>query len=151
MHRLTTLMIAAALAVGGATLLAERQSAAAGDGAMAPGGRFIAALAAHDFDGAEALLADDIEFKAYTPTKRFFELKGAANMMTLMHEWYDAPSSIDMLETDRVIDRHRVSYRIRWQDPAGASFVFEQHAFYDLVEGRISRMELVCSGDRPLS
>ena len=151
MRKLTILMIVAAVTVAGATVAAGGSSkAGAGDGAMAPGGRFIAAVVGHDFDGAQALLADDIEFKAYTPSKSFFELKGAGAVMALMHEWYDPPSAIEMLETDRVIDRHRVSYRIRWQDPAGASFVFEQHAFYDLAHGRISRLQLVCSGDRLL-
>jgi SnoaL-like protein len=152
MRKLTILILVAALAVGGPIVLAGGSSNAAGDdSAMAPGGRFIAALAGHDFNGAQALLADDIDFKGYTPSKAFFELKGARDVMALMHEWYDPPSAIEMLETDRVVDRHRVSYRIRWRDPAGASFVFEQHAFYDLVDGRISQLQLVCSGDRPLS
>lgn len=152
MRKLGKVILIAALAVGGPIVVAGGWSNAADDDrAMAPGGRFIAALAGHDFDGAQALLAHDIDFKAYTPSKAFFERKGIRDVMALMHEWYDPPSAIEMLETDRVADRHRVSYRIRWRDPAGASFVFEQHAFYDLTDGRISRLQLVCSGDRPVS
>jgi SnoaL-like protein len=151
MRKFAVVVVIATLAAGGGVVLAQGSSqASAGEAAMAPGGRFIEALVEHDFDGAQALLGDDVEFKAYTPTKGFFELKGAADVMTLMHEWYDPRSSIEALETDRMVDRHRVSYRIRWQDPAGAGFIFEQHAFYDLVDGRISQLQLVCSGDRPL-
>lgn len=55
-----------------------------------------------------------------------------------------------LLETTRVVDRHRVGYRIRWSAPDQGTFVFEQQAFYDTTGGRIAHLQLVCSGDRPL-
>lgn len=49
------------------------------------------------------------------------------------------------------MDRHGVGYRIRWTSPDGAAFGFHQQAFYDVAGGRITHLQLVCSGDRPLA
>ncbi len=116
-----------------------------------PGAQLIEALVARDFDRAESLLAPGIEFKGYTPTKGFFELTGSEAVMSLYHEWYEADSVIEGLDTEEIVDRHRVGYRIRWTDPDGAAYVFEQQAFYDIADGKITHLQLVCSGDRPLA
>lgn len=115
------------------------------------GAQLIEALVSRDFDRAESLLAPGIEFKAYTPTKGFFELTGADAVMTLFHEWYEADSAIEVIDTEQVVDRHRVGYRIRWASPEGTVFVFAQQAFYDVTDGRITHLQLVCSGDRPVA
>jgi len=118
---------------------------------IAPGAQLIEALAGRDFEGARSLLTPDIAFKAWTPTKGYFELAGADAVMTLLREWYEADSLIEATETDQIVDRHRVGYRIRWTAPEGDAFVFEQQAFYDVTGGRISALQLVCTGDRPLA
>jgi hypothetical protein len=121
------------------------------DRSDAPGAQLIEALVARDFDRAESLLAPGIEFKAHTPTKGFFELSGSDAVMTLFHEWYEADSVLEGIDTEKVVDRQRVGYRIRWTSPDGSAFVFAQQAFYDVAGGRITHMQLVCSGDRSLA
>jgi hypothetical protein len=39
---------------------------------------------------------------------------------------------------------------VRWHNPSGEQFVFEQQAFYHLTAAGISWMHLVCTGHRPL-
>ncbi len=142
---------AGASSEGNAPVAGQAAAGSDADRSIAPGAQLIEALTTRDFDRARSLLAPDIEFKAYTPTKHFFELSGADAVMTLLREWYDAESVIEGIETERIVDRQRVGYRIRWTSPEGAAFVFEQQAFYDVAEGRITQLQLVCSGDRPLA
>ncbi|MGH9042948.1 MAG: nuclear transport factor 2 family protein [Acidimicrobiia bacterium] len=139
------IVVALALLVG-----AGVQAGASSDTAAPVGARLMEALVAKDFDRAESLLAPDIEFKGYTPTKGFFELSGSDAVMGLYHEWYEADSVLDYVDTEEVVDRHRVGYRIRWTSPESDPYVFAQQAFYDVAGDRITHLQLVCSGDRPL-
>jgi len=110
---------------------------------------FIHALADRDFAAAQAVLAPDIEFKGHTPSMGFVERKGSEAVMTLMREWYATAEALEKLETDRVVQRRHVGYRVRWKADGGP-MVFEQHAFYDVDDrGRITRWQFVCSGDQP--
>lgn len=47
------------------------------------GARLIESLVDREFDRARSLLAPNIQFKGYTPTKGFFELSGADAVMAL--------------------------------------------------------------------
>jgi hypothetical protein len=72
--------------------------------------------------------------------------------MTLMREWYSPAEAAESIRTGTVVDRRWVHYRIRWSSAADGTMVFAQRAFYDLdAGGLISRMHLVCSGDRKVS
>ena len=118
---------------------------------MPVGARLIESLANGDFSQARSLLAPNIQFKAYTPTKGVFELFGEDAVMALYLEWYEAESVAEAIETERVVDRNRVGYRIRWKDAENKTFVFQQQAYYDVTDGLITHLQLVCSGDRPLT
>lgn len=119
---------------------------------MPLGAELIAAVVAHDFDRARSLLADTVELKGYTPSKGYFELQGAEAVMKLLAEWYEpADQSLEAIETGQVPGRHRVGYRVRWSTPEMGAHVFEQQAYYDVADGRISGLQLVCSGDRPVT
>ncbi|MGZ4150671.1 MAG: hypothetical protein ACXVQJ_11555, partial [Actinomycetota bacterium] len=52
------------------------------------------------------------------------------------------------VETVPVADRERLRYRLR-VDSDGEPFLVEQQGYYDAVEGRITRMSLMCAGFRP--
>lgn len=151
----TTTLVAFALAGGGFTALASDDAgtsqAAAGRKPLPAGAEFIHALADRNFDAARATLAPGIEFKGHTPSMGFVERKGADPVMSLMKKWYATAESIESLETNRVVARRHVGYRIRWIAPEGP-MVFEQQAYYDVDDsGRISRWQFVCSGDQPVA
>ena len=113
------------------------------------GERLIRAAAAQDFVGAGSLLAPDVEFRALTPQK-LFEAHARETVIQVLEDWYSPAEAIEALEAETVIDRPGVRYRIRWSSDAEGRFVFEQQAYYDVVDGQITRIHLVCSGDRPI-
>ena len=158
MSRPCTLLVAAVLVtlglVGGgfaAVASGEHENATAGQRALPVGAEFIQALADRDFSAAQAMLTPEIEFKALTPSQGFLDLTGPEAVMNLMREWYGTAEAIEGLETDKVLQRHHVGYRIRWRSAEDGLMVFEQQAYYDVDDGgRISRWHLVCSGDQPV-
>ena len=122
---------------------------AAGRTPLPAGAEFIHALADQDYAAAQAVLAPDIEFKGHTPSMGFVELKGAEAVMNLMREWYGSAEALESLETDRLVQRHHVGYRIRWISAEKGPMVFAQRAYYDVDDhGRISRWHFVCTGDQ---
>ena len=150
---LTVTLVTAGLVGGGFSALASGESTAGTTGGQRKpypaGAEFIHALADRDFAAAQAVLAPDIEFKGHTPSMGFVERKGSEAVMTLMREWYATAEALEKLETDRVVQRRHVGYRVRWKADGGP-MVFEQHAFYDVDDrGRITRWQFVCSGDQP--
>jgi hypothetical protein len=56
---------------------------------------------------------------------------------------------IGQLETDMVIDRERVGYRLAVRN-ADRRFLVEQQAYLYGRDGRIAWMRVVCSGYRPV-
>lgn len=147
-HRTALLVAAVATAVSGAGLVGYAAADDSPTGASLPaGGDFVTALAARDFVAAEKQLAEGIEFRGITPSMGQVQRHGRGAVMDLMREWYGTAQGLDRLETDKILTRDFVSYRVRWTAPEGL-MAFEQHAFYNLDDqGRISRMDLVCSGD----
>lgn len=153
-----TLLVAATLVtvglVGGgfaAVASGDSETGGAGPRALPVGAEFIQALADRDFSTAQAMLSPEVEFKALTPSQGFLDLTGPEAVMSLMQEWYGTAEAIESLETDKVLQRHHVGYRIRWQSPEDGLMVFEQQAYYDVDDsGRIQRWHLVCSGDQPV-
>ena len=151
----TVTLVTFALAGGGFAAIAsddtKTNQGAAGRRPLPAGAEFIHALADRNFEAAQATLAPGIEFKGHTPSMGFVERKGAEAVMSLMKEWYATAESIESLETDHVVTRKHVGYRIRWIAPEGP-MVFEQQAYYDVDDsGRISRWQFVCSGDQPVA
>ena len=114
------------------------------------GEKLITAAASQDFAGAAALLAPDVEFRALTPG-RLFEAAGPEEVREILEQWYSPVEAIEALESGTVVDRPAVRYRVRWSSPQDETFVFEQQAYYDVADGRIGRIHIVCSGDRPVS
>lgn len=116
-----------------------------------PGAALITALAAHDLDTARGLLAPDIAFRALLPPC-VVELDDREPVLDLLAGWFPdgAVDDVEVVAPDTVVDRHRVGYRVRWHDPAGEQFVFEQQAYYDADDTGITWMHLVCTGHRSL-
>lgn len=116
---------------------------------IAVGRAFAAALARRDFAEVATLLHPEIEFRALTP-RRTFEPGSPEEVIDVVRLWF-GPAEIDQvlaIESGVVADRLSVTYRFRGRRE-GAPVVIEQHAYYEVRDGLLSWVRLVCSGFRP--
>lgn len=117
------------------------------------GATFARHLAAKRWDDLRQLLAGDVRFKGVTPG-RFWRAETPTQVVTdVLQEWFGDSDHIEELvdvETDDVVDRHRVRYRLKVRNADGLHLV-EQQGYYDVTaDGRIGRVDLMCAGFRPI-
>ena len=116
------------------------------------GERFARALAATDRAGLLDTLAPDLEFRGLTP-RRAWSAERAVEVVDdiVFGTWFAAPKVIEALEsvaTGLVAQRGSVIYRLLI-DGDGRPMVCEQHAYYEVTDGRISWLRILCSGILP--
>jgi hypothetical protein len=115
------------------------------------GSKFVAALAAKKTEALLGIFAPDVQFRGMTP-RRFWEAISPRDVVdNVLYQWFepdDVVEEIEYLEGGTIVDRDRVDYRFRVRNPEG-SFTVEQRAYFD-VDGRVSRMHVMCSGFRPI-
>ena len=114
------------------------------------GEAFLEALANRDFEALRACLQQDVSFRALVPSgiRQATEASGTANRLRL---WFGEADSFEMLRTEigQVADRLSITYRIRLHDPDGWQ-VIEQRLYCNVGDdGRISKLDLLCSGFLP--
>jgi hypothetical protein len=113
---------------------------------------FAHSLAAKDAVALKAMLQPGLAFRAITPGK-FWEAHDIDTIVddTLLGTWL-APerriTKILSIETDTVGPLHRVGYRFGVERPDGG-FVIEQQAYFAADGGRISWLQIMCSGFQP--
>ncbi len=117
------------------------------------GAAFVDAVVAGDADRARRLFATAVDFRAVTPG-RAWQADTAADVVDgiVLGTWFGpdrSPRRLLRVETDRVGDRAKVSYRMRVHGADGDSVV-EQTAYFSVADGRICWMRLACSGFRAL-
>lgn len=117
------------------------------------GRRFAHALADKDAPRLNALLAEDLDFKALTP-KRSWEAEGRAAVLDiLLGTWFEPQDQIEAVlelnENDAVEDTAHVSYRFALTTPDGPH-TMEQQAYYRVTQDRIAYLRVLCSGFRPV-
>jgi hypothetical protein len=110
----------------------------------------VDAIAVRDFDAIERLLAEDARLRAVVPS-RVREEEGRDAVLGRMRFWWEAFERLDLLdsELEELEGRVRFRYRLRGVDGDGW-MVQEQAGFVDAEGGRIVRIDLVCSGNRPI-
>jgi len=121
-------------------------------GQQTTGAAFAAALAAKDSERMTALLDSQIDFRALTPRRSWEASEPGQVLETLFGNWFEPSDEIVELvqvETDTVVDRERVGYRLSIRNPEG-SFLVEQQAYLSAPDGRVDWMRIVCSGYRPV-
>ena len=116
------------------------------------GESFVRGIAERDAATLLALLRDDIDFKAMTPRK-FWEETSPAGIVdkVILGTWFEESDrivGIDAIEHDQVADRRRVGYRFHVTNDDG-DFTVEQQAYYDVNDGRIGWMRIMCAGYQP--
>jgi TusA-related sulfurtransferase len=121
------------------------------EGQHIAGRAFLEALTSRDFEGVEASLDPDIRFRGLLPGG-LRELSGAAVVTDQLRSWFEEADAfkVEEIVAEDIADRLRISYRFRLHDEDGWA-VIEQQAFCDVDDGRIERIDLVCSGFRPVA
>jgi hypothetical protein len=113
----------------------------------------IDALAVQDFERAERCFAPDVDFHAVVPgTGSFRERAGAQETANQLRTWFGDADPLELLESsvEPVVDKIRLSYRFaafeeeKWH-------VVEQQAYAVVGERGIEKLDLACSGFRPVT
>jgi hypothetical protein len=114
------------------------------------GAMLVAALTERDFGRLAATLAPDVRMRALIPSGPV-ELSGAEPAAARFAFWFGESNGLELVHSgsDEVGDRLHVFYRLRVKKPGDPWKVIEQHLFCALGEGRITALDLVCSGFRP--
>ena len=109
-----------------------------------------AALLARDWDRLAGMLAPDVRMRALVPSG-LVELAGADAAAARFARWFGDWGALELVHcgSDEVGDRLHVFYRLRVRRPGDPWKVIEQRLFCAVDEGRISALDLVCSGFRP--
>jgi hypothetical protein len=113
------------------------------------GDALVAALAERDFDRLAGTLAPDVRMRALIPPGPI-DLSGAKPAAARFAAWFGESDGLELVHSgsDEVGDRLHVFYRLRVKRPGDPWKVIEQHLFCALDEGRITALDLVCSGFR---
>lgn len=126
-----------------------RSSSATDEAAL--GFAFAEALAGGELTAVKRLLAHEIDFRAVTP-RRTWKASSDEEVLEILARWFPATTVVERLvavETDEIVDRRRLRYRLHGHDREGR-FEIEQQAYLGAHDGRIDWMRLLCSGFRPL-
>jgi SnoaL-like protein len=115
-----------------------------------PGATLVAALAERDFDRLTGALAPGVRMRALIPPGPV-EVSGAEPAAAKFASWFGKAEELELVRSacDEVGDRLHICYRLRVKEPGGPWKVVEQHLFCALDDGRITALDLVCSGFRP--
>jgi SnoaL-like domain len=110
----------------------------------------VAALTERDFGRLAGMLAPDVRVRALIPPG-LVELSGAEPAAARFASWFGESNGLELVHSgsDEVGDRLHIFYRLRVKRPGDVWKVIEQHLFCALDEGRITDLDLVCSGFRP--
>jgi hypothetical protein len=116
-------------------------------------GSLLEALAAQDFGRLGNVLTDDVRLRALLPGG-LRQLTGAETIAAQFAAWFGDTEDFKLLEANagEVGGRLHLSWRLRLQ--AGRLgpgwFTVEQQAYADEgADGRIGRLDLLCTGYRP--
>jgi len=116
------------------------------------GAELVAALAERDFGRLAATLAPDVRVRALIPPGPV-EIVGAEPAAARFAAWFGGADVLELLRSasEEVGDRLHVFYRLRVKRPGDPWKIIEQHLFCALEGGRVSTLDLLCSGFRPES
>lgn len=110
----------------------------------------ITAISERSADKIGTWLDPDVRMRALVPSG-FQEHRGASAVAARFNFWFAEAESVEVLysKVDRVAGRLRVRYRFREHYSDGESEIIEQEAYCELKGGRITTIDLLCSGHLP--
>lgn len=112
---------------------------------------FVASLASKDYDALGRLLAQNLRFRMLLPSGPTTDCGGRAAVARIASWFADAdPIVVEASASEEVGGRLALTYRLRVHRATGWQFI-EQHLMLDVVDGRISAIDLLCSGFRSIA
>lgn len=115
------------------------------------GREFVLALSEKDTASIASLLDAQIDFRGLTPNHDWRAESPNEVIDILFGSWFEPTDHIREVldvQTRSAADRNHLLYRFRVENGDGMRFV-EQEGYFDAVDGRITRMSLICAGFRP--
>ncbi len=118
--------------------------------AVAVGARLIDAIAAQDFAAAQECFAPDARLRGLVPSA-LREEEGAGAIAGRLRFWFGETRELELIESELepVSDRVRIRYLVKGYDPDEGLTLVEQTGYLHAPEGKITILNLVCSGHRP--
>jgi hypothetical protein len=116
------------------------------------GADLVGRIAADDRPGLVGLLSPTVSFRGLTPGRTWQADTAARAVDIILGTWFGPGSNVSAvlsLETDRVGDVEKVSYRMAAQLSDGPA-VIEQVAYFRQQDSRIAELRVLCSGFRPV-
>jgi hypothetical protein len=114
------------------------------------GDAFVTALVDGDTPRMAGTLAPHVQMRALIPPGPI-EVLGAEAVAGQFATWFGSAERLELIrsESEPIADRLHVSYRLRVRRAGDPWNVVEQHLLCAHDEGRITALDLVCSGFRP--
>lgn len=109
---------------------------------------FLSALARQDWAEVQSLLARGVSFRALTP-RALRAADDDAGMMDWLARWFGDADELTMLQSEVTTMHDRVSLSYRFRAHKDRWYIIEQRGFADILNGKITSLNLVCSGFRP--
>jgi hypothetical protein len=111
---------------------------------------FVTALVDGDIPRLAGTLDSEVQMRALIPPGPI-EVRGAEAVAGKFATWFGSAERLELIRSvsEPVADRLHVSYRLRVRRAGDPWKVVEQHLLCAHDEGRITALDLVCSGFRP--
>jgi len=115
-----------------------------------PGIDLVTALAERDFARLADTLTPDARMRALMPPGPI-EVLGAEAAAAKFSAWFGDADEFELVRSgsETVADRLHVFYRLRVKKRGDLSKIVEQHLLCAVDDGRITALDLVCTGFRP--
>jgi hypothetical protein len=114
--------------------------------------RLLDAIVRRDFDGLGAILAPDVWMRALLP-REIVETHSAADAVEKFRGWFAPHEALDVLATEQrsVEGREFLAYSllVRPDWAPDVWHVVEQSGYCRVVDDRVTRIDLVCTGFFP--
>ena len=124
------------------------EPAAGATPALSLGDQLASAIAARDRSALRALFTTPVRFTAVTP-RRFWDAETPVEVEDIVFgHWFPDDvqvTDVRLLEGEPVQETAKLGYRLSVDTAAGPSVV-EQTGYYQVTDGQISAVRLVCSG-----
>jgi hypothetical protein len=110
----------------------------------------ITALAQRDFPRLANTLTPEVRMRALIPPGPI-EVSGAEAAAAKFASWFADAEELELIRSgsDTVADRLHIFYRLGVKRPGDLRKIVEQHLLCAFDDGRITALDLVCSGFRP--
>lgn len=109
---------------------------------------FLSALARQDWAEVQSLLARGVSFRVLTP-RALRAADDDAGMMDWLARWFGDADELTMLQSEVTTMHDRVSLSYRFRAHKDRWYIIEQRGYADILNGKITSLNLVCSGFRP--